>query len=1084
MAASIPEEHRRGRYLLSQRLGVGDVAEVYLAQLEGEGGFRRDIVLKCLRPELGREPERVRLFLEEANLVAQLRHPNIVQALDLSRDGADYFMALELVDGPSLANLIGYTRGVGTRIPVEMGAHVIAEAARGLHYAHEAQGAEGQGVVHRDVRPGNILISQLGEVKVADFSAALSSSSRWAARSRMRGSGYVAPEQTAGGELDRRADIYALGVVLWEIGTGRPLVSNEAGPEGPIDIPPPSELDERLDFRFDAIVARATAPDPRDRYATAHELADALRDWLSAFGRPTGREELADWMTTACPDLGPGGLTPLEATTDSGVFPTPTETVAPPPPDPDLPETEDALLGRDEELRAMDGAIVRGRRVLCLSGRGGVGKTRAAVTWAAQVRDTTGARAVFCDAQQARTAEDAAHLVIAKLAPSSVQPRGSRDPVQDAGELLASAGPSVVVFDQLDQLLEEAGGLFTPWLERAPEAIFVITSREPPKLAQAEQIALEPLAGSYGDELRGPAADLFFARLEEVGGEEAVQRWRDPERLREVERVLRRLDGLPLAIVVTAARAANETPSGMAAELRPSSPGVVEDVTEAALRDAWNDCNGEERSALLQCSVFHGSFTGISATAVLRVESAPKALAALVDKSLLLQEGGRFRLHQSVRDLCASVTDPVLVEAARERHAAYFLDAGEGLLSSLRGPGAGRAFALLGTAEAELRGIHGLAVAQRDGDRAMRAALCLEPTLARRGDHRSLVALLELARSAGPRPSLAARGALAEARAHGWQFDFQPALEAANRGLDLAKNAGEPELMAEARSELAMVEVRCGQGTDAAKRYRDALAAMREAGDRRGEGVVLLRLANLLSEQGETQAATMMYRVALEASRDAQDRVYEGITLSNLGAQLLDDGRPDQAHQALYLSEEIFRELGKERYGAVSRGLIGYAVALQGSWEQGAEAVERAVETLQRIGERGVIVFFLGVLVSARARLGDDAAARKWAAHMTGVAASLRGTPVEHITGLRKGHIELLDAAKAAAEGDRVEATRLIESARARAQSAPRDVLTTLRIAAADLWEHSEQVEDEILPTRRRKSSLGRIRLVKRPDDP
>ena len=177
MAAPVPEEHRRGRYLLGQRLGVGDVAEVFLAHLEGEGGFRRRIVLKCLRSELSHEPERVQLFLDEANLVAHLRHPNIVQALDLSRDGSDYFMALELVDGPSLANLIGYTRGVGTRIPIEIGAHVVAEAARGLHYAHEAQGADGEAleVVHRDIRPGTILISLLGEVKGQNPHEALAS---------------------------------------------------------------------------------------------------------------------------------------------------------------------------------------------------------------------------------------------------------------------------------------------------------------------------------------------------------------------------------------------------------------------------------------------------------------------------------------------------------------------------------------------------------------------------------------------------------------------------------------------------------------------------------------------------------------------------------------------------------------------------------------------------------------------------------------------------------------------------------------------------------------------------------------------
>src|SRR5690606_38226815 len=121
------------------------------------------------------------------SLVANLRHPNIVQVLDVAREGDAYFMALELVDGPSLANLLGYTMGVGITLPIELGAHIVVEAARGLHFAHEATDADGEllGVVHRDVRPGNVFLSRLGEVKVADFSIALSSASRWTTEARM-----------------------------------------------------------------------------------------------------------------------------------------------------------------------------------------------------------------------------------------------------------------------------------------------------------------------------------------------------------------------------------------------------------------------------------------------------------------------------------------------------------------------------------------------------------------------------------------------------------------------------------------------------------------------------------------------------------------------------------------------------------------------------------------------------------------------------------------------------------------------------------------------------------------------------------
>lgn len=1023
-------ELRRGRFALGARLGVGEVTETFLAKADGAS---TSVVLSCLRPEFAQSKPHVERFVGAAGVLAELRHQNVRQLVEVSRDDSSYYMALELVDGPSLRDLVGHARALGLSLPVELGVFIVAEAARGLHYAHDAdRHGEPLGIVHRRVSPKNIFISKSGEVKVAGFGAGLTSAQRRPSP-LAEGSEYNAPELESRALVDRRCDVFSLGVILREL-TG-------------------------ADDTFLMMVsAQSSAPNPRERHATAGALEAELREWLERTRASATSIHLAQWLTASGLSLGAAQLQQLALSPGAALSRPKSE----PPSSPGhaLPDITGKLIGRDRELAQMDAAIARGSRWVHLHGPGGVGKTRLALEWAHRAGSTTSMRAIFCDAQHASSPEDVAQLIISQLTPASVQPRASRDPIATAAELLAARGATVLVLDEVDSA-SELSTLTEALLESSLETFTISTSRQGWAASAARtDLAVAPFSVESASP-SGPAAQLFFERLESSGGAEMLSRWRDPAHAQAVQQALHRSAGLPLALMVTASHVAAGSPTELdAGEAgRQSVPSLT-----SSLRAAWNACGPDEREALLQATTFFGPFDLAAAKAVMRTEGDLEAvLAALLQRALLERRDDRYRLHMSVRELCADMTPTASLADARERHARHVIETAEAALHATRGRRGAAAFATLEAYEAELRGVHQLGLARTRANRSLRAALCLEPTLARRGEHRGLITLLQNAAGAGSAADgLSARAAMAEARAHGWLFEFQEARDAALRGSSHAATTGDEELLAQACSELAMVEVRCGEPEAAARLYREALATLRKSGDRRGEGIVLLRLANLMSEEGETGAASVMYRVALEASRAASDRIYEGMILSNLGAQLLDDGSPDQAHRALYLSHEIFEELGEERYGAVSRALIGVSLGMQGDWAQGAEVIERALSTLRRIGERGIVAFLIGALVSAATRRNDAAAAQSWLGQMMALERSLTGTPFEHMLVLRRAHLDVMRAAEAARGGDEATARALIAGARRCASAAPANKLTTLRIAAADLWAHCDEVETQL----------------------
>ena len=281
--ATVPEI---GKYHLIAELARGGMGNVYLAASQGPGGFSKLVAVKELKPELCDDETYVKMFLEEARLAARLIHPNVVQTNEVGSDGERHYMVMEFLDGRSL-HRIG--KRLGARWPV--GAHlcVIAEALLGLHYAHELRGFDGAalGIVHRDVSPLNVFVTFNGQAKVLDLGIAKAVDSSVDTKSGvLKGRiAYMAPEQARGNKVDRRADIYAAGVMLWEAAAGRRLwpqmgeaeilarVLREGAPSLRSVQP---HAPEELDF----ICARAMAYAREDRYATAVELLCDLESHL------------------------------------------------------------------------------------------------------------------------------------------------------------------------------------------------------------------------------------------------------------------------------------------------------------------------------------------------------------------------------------------------------------------------------------------------------------------------------------------------------------------------------------------------------------------------------------------------------------------------------------------------------------------------------------------------------------------------------------------------------------------------------------------------------------------------------------
>jgi len=271
-----------GRYRVDELLGAGGMGEVYRGRIEGAHGFVRPVVIKTIRTELVANERMALMFVDEARMAAGLHHRNITQILDFDRFDDGAFIVSELVDGCDLRTFL---QGLRQPPRYAIAVTIIAELGTGLHAAHEAAGRDGQplGLVHRDVSPSNVLLGKLGEIKLADFGVAKARlRSYHTVSGTIKGKApYMAPEQILGDQVDRRADVFSLGVLLFEVATRTRLYSGtgDAAAMKAIlagEVADPATRRAGFPPELTAIIRRAVARDREARYPTAAAMVDEL----------------------------------------------------------------------------------------------------------------------------------------------------------------------------------------------------------------------------------------------------------------------------------------------------------------------------------------------------------------------------------------------------------------------------------------------------------------------------------------------------------------------------------------------------------------------------------------------------------------------------------------------------------------------------------------------------------------------------------------------------------------------------------------------------------------------------------------
>src|SRR5262245_57399705 len=300
-----------GRYRVVDEIGVGGMASVHLARMDGPGGFQKWVAIKRIHPHLVEDDQFVDMFLDEARIAAGINHANVAQVFDLGKDDNTYWIAMEYLHGEPLREVMRRAEERHQRIGPELAARICADAAEGLHAAHELRAKNGQplGLVHRDVTPHNLFLTYEGYTKVVDFGIAkvadrLSSTRAGTLKGKLA---YMSPEQVRGAEVDRTTDIFALGVVLWELTTTQRLFRMDTDLDTlekvqACIVPAPSSLVVNYPMELESVIMKALAKRKQDRFQTAREFSRALQNFLMRAGSFVGPEEVAAFVRSVFSD--------------------------------------------------------------------------------------------------------------------------------------------------------------------------------------------------------------------------------------------------------------------------------------------------------------------------------------------------------------------------------------------------------------------------------------------------------------------------------------------------------------------------------------------------------------------------------------------------------------------------------------------------------------------------------------------------------------------------------------------------------------------------------------------------------------
>jgi serine/threonine-protein kinase len=304
-------EAQQQRYRVVEKLESGGMAEVFRAESEGLQGFKKQVAIKRVLPHLSEKKKFISMFLDEARLSAQLTHSNCVQVFDIGVGDNAYFIVMEYVDGANLKTIAESLRKAGREFPVQCAALIAVEICKGLSYAHELRDPNGVElkIVHRDMSPPNVLVTKYGEIKIVDFGLAKANSQLERSEPGIiKGKfSYLSPEAALGQEVDARTDIFAVGIILWELLSGQRLFLGDTDFQTvkkvqQAVVPAISQINKQVPPELEKIVARSLARDPNVRYQTARELAQDLNRFMFRFAQPVSTFDIATLVNGAMRD--------------------------------------------------------------------------------------------------------------------------------------------------------------------------------------------------------------------------------------------------------------------------------------------------------------------------------------------------------------------------------------------------------------------------------------------------------------------------------------------------------------------------------------------------------------------------------------------------------------------------------------------------------------------------------------------------------------------------------------------------------------------------------------------------------------
>jgi predicted ATPase len=963
---------RFGNYEILKQLGAGGMGEVYRAR---DTRLDREVAIKTLSAEGLAQPEALARFEKEARSASALNHPNIVTIYELGLVNGTRYIAMELVDGETLRQLL--TSGP---VPFRKAVTLAAQIAEALVKAHEI------GVVHRDLKPENLMVCGAGTAKVLDFGLA-----KLAAANRAQGSeasttaiteegtvmgtvGYMSPEQAAGREIDFRSDQFSFGSVMFEMVTGVPAFrkSSHAETLAAILRDEPELLASRMPQTpapFIWIVERCLAKDPKDRYASTRDLA---RDLAAV------RERLAD---------------------------SPARSWEPRPDN--LPLHRTAFIGREHEEAALRQLLSReDARLVTLTGPGGIGKTRLALQVAEKLAHQFPGGVCFVPLSSVND-----HSLIASTIAQAfgVRETGNQSPQESLKECVSGFGqPTLLLLDNFEHLVS-AVPVVAQLLTIGPKLKVVVTSQAPLHIYGEHEFPVPPLALPDPksilplETLSGlPAIALFMERARAVKHEFVLTK----ENALAVAAICARLDGLPLAIELAAARIKLLSPSAMLARLEGRLnllTGGARDLPsrQQTLRGtvdwSYGLLNAAEQTLFRRLSVFAGGCTleGVEAVCDTRGDLGLDVLdgmASMVDKSLAQQgeqadNETRFRMLSTLREYALErLAESHDESATRRAHSAYYLVlAEEGAQDVATNP------EWLDRFEVEhdnFRLALDYLIRTGDADWGFRLGAALFrfwETREHLAEGRDAIARL-LAMEGATRSRLRSRLVFAAAVLAGDQGDYGSAKQQFQESLDTCVALNDSHGIAVALNALAVNARELGEFSAASSLFERCAEIWKDIGDSADIARVLSNLASVSKMQGQYERALALYDECLTLFREARDEAGVAWTLNYQGDVAREKADFVTARSFCEQSLAAFRHL-HDGWGIASAlsDLAGL------SFDQGNNAESRRLygESLKMFQELGHQRGIARVMESLAASAAAQSSAVQ-ALHLAGAAAALR----------------------------------------------------------------------------------------------